>query len=74
MRVMPKGNGIAMATRAKMKFYDTTSLEEEPAVPLRPIGQGLFAIGESVLGFVNPEANGATRHLATGGRLYRRND
>ncbi len=72
MRVIPQGNGIAVASRTKIKFYDTTSLDEGPAVPLRPIGNGLFSLGGAVLGFVNPEANGATRHIAMGGRLFRR--
>jgi CubicO group peptidase (beta-lactamase class C family) len=72
VRVFPSGSGLSLASRAKVKFYDTTSLTEGPAAPLRPIGKGQFAVGASVIGFVNPGPDGKMGHLAMGGRLLKR--
>lgn len=71
-RVVPHENGIAARIRAKHRFYDSISLEESPPVPLRPIRDGHFAFGASVVTFLNPDRDGRMRHLATGGRLQKR--
>jgi CubicO group peptidase (beta-lactamase class C family) len=74
LRVLAHGNGIGLAARSKFMVYDTSNLKESPPVPLRPIGEGRFAMGGSALAFVNREADGRHRHLANGGRLLRRTD
>jgi hypothetical protein len=74
VRVFPSGSGLALTSRSKVKFYDTTNLAESPPVPLRPIAKGQFALGASVVGFVNPGADGRMGHLALGGRLLKRQE
>src|SRR5688572_13050690 len=41
----------ALRVRGKARFYDSDTLEESPALPLRPISDGLFTTGQ---GFVSP--------------------
>lgn len=64
--------GGAARLRPKVQFYDNVSLEETPPVPLRPIRDGHFALGPSVVTFLNPDASGRMQHLASGGRLSKR--
>ncbi|MEZ4587999.1 MAG: serine hydrolase domain-containing protein [Gemmatimonadales bacterium] len=71
-RIVPHGNGIAARLRSKARYYDNISLEETPPVPLRPIRDGHFALGPSVVTFLNPDARGRMQHLASGGRLLKR--
>lgn len=72
-RVIPHENGIAIRTRRKMRFYDTDTLDESNAVPLRPIRNGHFlAPGRGFFSFLNPSADGRMQHLATGLRLHPR--
>lgn len=71
-RIVEHGNGIALRTRSKFKIYDQTSVEESPPVPLRPIREGHFAVGASVLTFLEPGPDGRMKYLALGGRLVPR--
>ena len=73
-RIVPHGNGIALRTRQKVRFYDSDSLEESPPVPLRPIRDHQFALGLGVMTFLNPRADARMEHLASGARLRRRTD
>ncbi len=72
VRIIPHDRGVAITSRPKFKIYDTSSLEESPPAPLRPIDDGRFALGAGAVGFVNREPDGRYRHLAMGGRLIRR--
>lgn len=71
-RIIPHGKGIAARARQKFKIYDVGSTEETPPLPLRPIRDGHFAMGQAVVTFLNPDANGRMQHLASGGRLVKR--
>jgi hypothetical protein len=72
VRVIKQGNGIALQMENKFKYYETMSLEPGPLVPLRPIGDGRFAMGQGVVWFFDPDAGGQMRLLNTGVSAYRR--
>jgi hypothetical protein len=63
---------MALSIRSRFRFYDSSSLEEGPPIPLRPISGDRFAFGESALGFVNPASDGRMDYLAMAGRLLKR--
>ncbi len=72
VRIIPHGSGIALTSRSKFMVYDSSNLAESPPLPLRPIGEGRFALGQTALGFVNPLFDGRMGHLAMSGRLLKR--
>jgi CubicO group peptidase (beta-lactamase class C family) len=71
-RVVAHEKGIALRPRQKFLAYDVGTLEETAPIPLRPIRDGHFALGQGVVTFLNPERDGRMRHIASGGRLQRR--
>ena len=81
-QITERDGSLAFSTRAKIAFYDTTSTEPTPFLPLAPVAEHSFAISlpeaiaastaQTVISFVNPQGDGRMQHLSTGGRLYRR--
>jgi CubicO group peptidase (beta-lactamase class C family) len=71
-RVIPQDEGIALRVRPKVLFYDGDTLEESPAVPLRPIRDGHFISRQGFVTFLNPSADGRMQHLVSRRRLHRR--
>ncbi len=73
---------LSLSSRAKVAFYDTTSTDPTPTLSLDPVGEHSFVVSlpeaiaatapQTILSFVNPQADGRMRHVSTGGRLYRR--
>jgi len=71
-RVIAHEGGIALRVRPKLLFYDGDTLEESPAVPLRPIRDGHFISRQGFVTFLNPDADGRMQHLVSRRRLHKR--
>ncbi|MDP6971704.1 MAG: serine hydrolase domain-containing protein, partial [Pseudomonadales bacterium] len=77
--ILAQDDGYAIRIKPKFKFYDSMSLDWSPSMPIRFVADDVFvsalAMGPSgsVYRLVNFD-NGKAGHLATGGRLYKRED
>jgi CubicO group peptidase (beta-lactamase class C family) len=72
LRVVPRGNGLAITSRTKFRIYDTSNLTESAPVPIRPTKENAFVLGGALIALVNPDRSGRMSNLATNGRLLKR--
>lgn len=76
--LLPHEDGYAMRTRTKFKFYDSISTDWSPPIPIRFVTDDTFVVS---MGGPTPAAyrlvnhtDGKAAHIASGGRLYLRQE
>ena len=72
VQIVAQAGGLAARMGAATRFYDNTSTELSPALPLTPLSDGAFSAGPQMIRFMSPDASGLSPGVGAGCLLLMR--